>query len=214
VSGGLEPVSVMACPLLPLGSGASLERPTELVEVVVVMGSEASDPVSQGEATAGRVNADSLPVLGGQGAQHGQHLPASAREGRVCLVGVVARILPVLGPAHRIERVTDGAADSPWHELARARPQHEDLRFVDGEDGVEADLEELLDVAEVADDLRGRPVRRVRPPGQLALGPAVQRSASSRGVFARRSRTESTASTRCFSAAIPWRGPAVAPGSS
>src|SRR5215813_10706601 len=67
VSGTLEPVSVMSCPLLPLGSGASLERPTELVEVVV-------------------------------------------------------------------------------------------------------------DVAEVADDLRGRPVLRVGPHGQLALGPAVQRS--------------------------------------
>src|SRR5215831_6955416 len=176
VSGTLEPVSVMSCPLLPLGSGASLERPTELVEVVVVMGSEAGDPVSQGEATAGGMNADSLPVLGGQGAQHRQHLLAPARESRARLVGVVARILPILGPAHRIERVTDGAADSPWHELARARPQHEDLRLVDGEDGVEADLEELLDVAEVADDLRGRPVLRVRPHGQLALGPAVQRS--------------------------------------
>src|SRR5262244_4245713 len=177
VSGGLEPVSVMSCPpLLPLGSGASLERPTELVEVVVVMGSEAGDPVSQGEATAGGMNADSLPVLGGQGAQHRQHLLAPARESRVRLVDVVARILPVLGPAHRIERVTDGAADSPGRQLARACPQHEDLRFVDSEDGVEADLEELLDVAEVADDLRGRPVLRVGPRGQLALGPAVQRS--------------------------------------
>src|SRR5262249_8901326 len=122
VSGTLEPVSVISCPLLPLGSGASLEPRAERVEVVVVMGSEAGDPVSQGEATAGGMNADSLPVLGGQGAQHRQHLLAPARESRVRLVGVVARILPVLGPAHRIERGTDGAAASPWRPPPRPRP--------------------------------------------------------------------------------------------
>src|SRR5262249_17428407 len=38
--------------------------------------------------------------------------------------------------------------------------------------------------------------------------------ASSRRVSPRRPRSESTASTRCSSDAIPWRGPGVAPGDS
>src|SRR5262252_5679706 len=176
VSGSFGLASVMSCPLFLASPGRPVEGPPELVEVVVVVAGEARDPAPQGEASTGGMDADPLPVLGGQRAQQGQHVLAAAREGREGFVRVVARILTLLGPARRIERVTEGAADAPRRQLARARPQYEDRRLVHGEDGVEADLEELLDVAQVADDLGGRPVLRVGPTQQLVLGLSFQRS--------------------------------------
>src|SRR5215470_16328205 len=176
VSGAFGFASVMSCPLFSIWSSAPVERAPKLVEVVIVVASEAQDPVPQGEASTGGMDADPLPVLVAQRAQQGQHVLAAAREGREGFVRVVARILTLLGPARRIERVTEGAADAPRRQLARARPQYEDRRLVHGEDGVEADLEELLDVAQVADDLGSRPVLRVGPTQQLVLGLSFQRS--------------------------------------
>src|SRR5262249_59561454 len=118
VSGGFAVVSVMWCPLFPVWSGVPSSAPPELVEVVVVVAGEARDPVPQGETSTGGMDADPLPVLGGQRAQQGQHVLAAAREGREGFVRVVARILTLLGPARRIEGVTDGAADAPRRQLA------------------------------------------------------------------------------------------------
>src|SRR5262249_4897716 len=101
VSGSFGLASVMSCPLFLASPGRPVEGPPELVEVVVVVAGEARDPVPQGETSTGGMDADPLPVLGGQRAQQGQHVLAAAREGREGFVRVVARILTLLGPPRR-----------------------------------------------------------------------------------------------------------------
>jgi hypothetical protein len=84
-------------------------------------------------------------------------------------MGVMAEILPFLRPSRGIERVANRAADSPWSEILCVCSQHKDARLVECHHGVEPDLEELLDIAKVADDLFGGPAVELRTPRQLGI---------------------------------------------
>ena len=64
--------------------------------------------------------------------------------------------------------MADLPADPPRREGFRGGAEGEDLRIIRREDGLEADEEQLLDVAQVADDLTRRPVR-------LEQGPSASR---------------------------------------
>src|SRR5207244_12125954 len=93
---------------------------------------------------------------------------AVAAEGGDGLARIVACVLPLLGPPIGIERVPYRTAYTPRGKGCWLGAEGQDLRIVQGEDGVKADPEQLFHVAEVADDLRGRPARGLGPPGKLS----------------------------------------------
>src|SRR5216684_6982797 len=90
-----------------------------------------------------------------------------ASEGRERVAWIVARVLPFLGPPIGIERVPYRTAYAPRGKGCGLSTERQDRRIVQREDGVKADPEQLFHVAEVADDLRGGPVRGVGPPSKL-----------------------------------------------
>jgi hypothetical protein len=60
-----------------LTSGSSFERPSKLIEVVVVVTCKAGDPISQCEAAAAEMDAAALPFCGRERSQEREHLVAS-----------------------------------------------------------------------------------------------------------------------------------------
>src|SRR5436309_4353927 len=102
------------------------------------------------------MRAAALPVRGGELLHEGERLLAAPAEGARRLARVVAQVLPLLRPAVGIGRG--------------------DRRIVRGEDRVEPRLEQLLRVAEVADDFLGRPVLGVGPPRERGVALAADRA--------------------------------------
>src|SRR5437879_1425628 len=137
----------------------------ELIEMIVVVAREARHPLAQAHAPACLVDAAALPLRRGERVEQGDDLAAPATEGLERPDRVLAFVLPVVGPAIRVERVADLPADPPCREGFRRGAEGEDLRVIRREDGLEPNEEQLLDVAQVADDLTGRPPARVGPAG-------------------------------------------------
>jgi hypothetical protein len=131
-----------------LPSWPTLERSPELVKVVVIVPGKAGHPVGESQASPARVDPDAVPLRRRERFQEAQHLGSPPLKGGEGLTGIIAQVLPVLGPAVGVERVPDRAADPPGRQVVRARPEDEDARLVDRQYGVEADLEELLDVTD------------------------------------------------------------------
>src|SRR5262249_26751554 len=142
-------------------SWPTFDRPAELVDMVVIVGGKACDPLGKRQATSPEMDTASLPFCRRQRLQEHQHLGPAPLECGQSLARVVAEILTFLRPSLGIERMADRAADSPGRQVTRARPEHEDGGLLERHDGVEADLEELLDVTKVADDLFRRPATGV-----------------------------------------------------
>src|SRR5262249_53203724 len=84
-------------------------------------------------------------------------------------MGVVACILPLLGPALGVKRMADRSPDPPGREVVGSGAEHQDARLVQRQHSVETNLEQLLDVPQVADDLLRRPVARAGTAAQLAV---------------------------------------------
>jgi hypothetical protein len=142
----------------PLTSCPTFERSAELGDVVVIVARKPGDPVGEGEATPAEVDTSAQPLCLREGSQERQYLgPPPAKCGQ-SLTGVVAEILALLGPSRGIEWVANRASDPPRSQIVRARPEHEDARLIESHDGVEPDLEELLDITQVADDFLGGPI--------------------------------------------------------
>lgn len=154
---------------MPLTSWATFERPAELIQVVVIVRGKAGDPVGKGQATAAEMDSSSLPLRRRQGSQERQHLGSAPVKCDERLTGVVTEILTFLSPTPGIERVANGATDPPSRQLFLARSQDKDARLLECHDRVEPDLEELLDISEVADDFLGRPVLGVGAPGKFGV---------------------------------------------
>src|SRR5262249_14825424 len=142
-------------------SWPTFDRAAELVDMVVIVGGKAGDPVGKRQATPPEVDTASLPFRRRQRLQEHQHLGAASLECRQSHARVVAEILTLLGPSVGIELMADLADDYPGCQVARARLEHEDRGLVERYDRVEPDLEELLDVTKVADDLFRRPATGV-----------------------------------------------------
>ena len=131
------------------------------------MRSETPGPLREREPAASEVDAAAFPLLLRESAKAGQHFAAPPLERGERRAGIAPRILAVLRPLVRVERVLRD--ETPGRELPRGGAEHEDRRLVEGEDRVEACLEELLDVAQVAEDLGGRPLFRLRPSRERGL---------------------------------------------
>src|SRR6266404_3154130 len=127
----------------------------ELIEMVVVVAGKARHPLAQGHAPPRLVDAAALPLRRRERVEQGDDLAATPSEGAPRPHRVLAVVLPVLGPAVRIEGLADLTADAPRGQGFRRGAQGEDLRIVRREDGLEADEEQLLHVAQVEDDLTG-----------------------------------------------------------
>src|SRR5712691_729127 len=94
--------------------------------------------------------------------------PAKPLERRF---GVTAGILTLLGPPLRIDGQL-GTRESPLGRILNPRAGDEHLRLVHRKHGAEAQHSQLLDVAQVAQDLRGRPALGIRPPAQITRAAA------------------------------------------
>ena len=116
-----------------------------------------------------RTQAPALPLGGVEASQQHQRLAATLRERRERFARVVAPVLALVGPPVGIERVPDRAADPPRRQVGGRRVEREDLWLVHREHRHEPREEELLHVAQVADDLRRGPVVGVGPAGQRAV---------------------------------------------
>jgi hypothetical protein len=69
-------------------------------------------------------------------------------------------------PPIRIERMTDRTTDLPRKTIVRRRTEGEDRGLVERQNGVEAELKQLLDIAQITHDLGGGPAARVRAGSQ------------------------------------------------
>src|SRR5262249_36291932 len=97
----------------------SLERTLQLLEMVRIMRDQTGSPVFKTETPPSRVDANAVPVGGRERSQEVGHGATPAHESRQGFVGVVAGILPVLGPAIGIEWMCGGVGDAPDGELLR-----------------------------------------------------------------------------------------------
>lgn len=108
----------------------------ELIEMIVVVAGDARHPLAQAHAPPRLVDAAALPLRRGERVEQGDDLTATATEGTEGPDRVLALVLPVLGPAIRIERVADLPADPPRCEGFRGGAEGEDLRIIRREDGL------------------------------------------------------------------------------
>src|SRR2546426_885739 len=112
-------------------SRPAIERTGELIEVVVIVSGEASDPVGDGQAATGEMYASPLPVGRRERAQQRQDLAPAPPERSQCLARIVAEVLSLLRPSSGVERVADRPADAPGLEIARARGEHENAWLIE-----------------------------------------------------------------------------------
>src|SRR5574342_133954 len=142
-------------------SGAAIEGALQLVHVVVVVACHPRRPLLESDAAVRRMDAPALPLLGRQPSQQRERLLPSPAECAQRLVRVLTRVLAIIRPALGVEREGHLAAHAPALAVLRRRPDHEDGGVVGGQHGVKAENAELLDVAQVADDLGRGPAARV-----------------------------------------------------
>src|SRR3972149_11590630 len=109
----------------------------ELVQVVVVVPRHETDEVPHRQPPGAGMRPGALPLLGFERRQELERLLAPAPEARERLARVVPQVLAVKGPGVGV----DG----------------EKFGLVVGQDRLKAVEPQLLDVAEMADDLLGRP---------------------------------------------------------
>src|SRR5439155_23477362 len=119
--------------------GLAVQCALELVEVVVVVPRHERHEVVDRDRAARGVNAGARPLLGREGPEQGERLVAPLPEGAERLLHVVPEILPLLGPT-----------------IGRGGIERK-LRIVHRQDQPEPPHEHLLDIAQVTDDLLGRP---------------------------------------------------------
>src|SRR6266851_7764776 len=121
--------------------------------MVVVVAGEARHPFAELQATTRQMDAGSPPLPGAERVEDADHLTAATLKGPQRLEPIAARVLTLLGPSVRIERMADLTADAPGDQRLRRRAERENQRLVHRKDGLEADQEELLHVPQVTDDL-------------------------------------------------------------
>jgi hypothetical protein len=142
--------------------------------MIVVVAGEARHPLGELHAATREMDAAASPLAGVKPLEQADHLAPPPPERAERREPVAARVLALLRPPLRIERMADPAADTPAGEHLRGRAEREDRRLLHREDGLEADEEQLLHVPQVAHDLRRGPAPRVRPPRQRSRVLAVQ----------------------------------------
>jgi hypothetical protein len=155
---------------------AALDRALELAQVVVVVGGQARHPLAELHASARQVDAAASPLPGVEPAEQVHHLAPAPSKRLERREPVAARVLALLRPAVRIERMADLAADPPGGERLRARAEREDRRILHREDGQEADQEELLDIPNMTHDFFQGPAPRVGTARQRPVVLAVQQT--------------------------------------
>src|SRR5882672_5723485 len=114
--------------------------------MVVVVAGQARHPLAELHAAARQMNAAAPPLPGVEPVEQSKRLAAPTAERPERLEAIAARVLALLRPPVRIERMADLAADAPAGQRLRTRAEREDRRILHREDGLEADHEELLDV--------------------------------------------------------------------
>src|SRR6202158_1437692 len=102
----------------------------ELIEMIVVVAGEARHPLAQAHAPPRLVDAAALPLRRGERVEQGDDLAAPAPEGLERPDRVLALVLPVVGPAIRIEGGGDLPADPPRRDGFRGGAEGEDLRVI------------------------------------------------------------------------------------
>src|SRR6185369_11072588 len=111
-------------------SGPGVQRAPELAQMVVVVAGEAGHPFAQLHAAPGQVNPAALPLPGIERVEQADHLVPAPLERLERLAPIAARVLTLLGPPVRIERMPDRAADAPAGQRLRGRAQREDRRLL------------------------------------------------------------------------------------
>ncbi len=103
-----------------------------------------------------------MPLFGRQRGEMSERPLAQAAERRERLGGIVAKILPVLGPAIGGGRLAVGLQ----RQHPRAHAGGSDQRLVHGGDRLQAEEEHFLGIAQVADDFLRSPARGLPAAGR------------------------------------------------
>jgi len=134
------------------------------------MTGHSGDPDLKAESPVLWVDAAPTPLLSGEAAEQGQHLPSPAAKRCQGFMRVVSVVLPVFSPTLGIEREGDVSPDAPARGFRRWCAGNKDQGVVRGQHQVKPDDAKLLDVAEVADHVVRGPARPARPLMQCSVG--------------------------------------------